>query len=52
MNMHPTQQTSAITQLKVLGNACNKQYIGEFEQPRFTGKLPATTLLLYRKQAC
>jgi len=33
MNSHPTQQTSAITQLKILGNACNKQYIGEFEQP-------------------
>jgi len=36
MDSHPTQQTSAITQQKLVGNACNKQYIRE---------LRATTLL-------
>jgi len=36
MDSHPTQQTSAITQQKLVDNACNKHYIGE---------LLATTLL-------
>jgi len=30
MDSHPTQQTSAITQQKLVGKACNKQYIREF----------------------
>jgi len=32
MDSHPTQQTSEITQQKIVGNACNKQYISELRE--------------------
>jgi len=32
MDSYPTQQTSAITQQNLIGNACNKQYISELRE--------------------
>jgi len=38
IDSHPTQQTSAITQQNLVGNACNKHYIGELRATTLCNK--------------